>query len=265
MLAYSFMLNALVASWIIASCCAIVSVFIVLRRTAFAAHALGHMSLTGAAAATLLGFPALSGQLLLNMIAAVLMGFMGDRIKKNDLVVGVVLSFVLGLGVYFLFLFQNNYAGSVMNILVGNIFAVTLPQIILLAGLTLGIVIALTIVGRPLLFASLDPVIAAAKHVPMRALAIVFFLMIAITVSMACQVVGSLLVFVLLIIPGAIACQWKESIYGIISVSMLSANFSVSAAIYAAYCWDLPPSFCISMILCGIYLLGLLYNRLAKR
>ena len=121
MWAYSFMQNALLAGLMVAVVCGVVSVFVILRRTGFAAHALGHMSLTGAAGAALLGFPSLLGQLLLNSLAAVVMGLLGDKVKKNDLAFGVVLTFVLGLGAYFLFLFQNNYAGSVMSILFGNI------------------------------------------------------------------------------------------------------------------------------------------------
>ena len=106
MWAYEFMQNALLSGLIVATICGIVSVFVVLRRTAFAAHALGHMSLTGAAGAALLGISGgLLGQLLLNAIAAVAMGLMGEKVKKNDLAIGVVLTFVLGLGAYFLFLF----------------------------------------------------------------------------------------------------------------------------------------------------------------
>ena len=104
---YEFMQNALIAGMIVATVCGIVSVFVILRRTAFAAHALGHMSLTGAAGAALLAWPALVGQLCLNGLAAIVMGLMGDKIRKNDLTVGVVLTFVLGLGAYFLFLFQK--------------------------------------------------------------------------------------------------------------------------------------------------------------
>lgn len=261
MWAYDFMRNAVLSGLIVATVCGLVSVFVILRRTGFAAHALGHMSLTGASGAALLGLPSMLGQLLLNGFAAIVMGLMGDKVRKNDLVIGVVLSFVLGLGAYFLFLFQNNYAGSVMAILFGNIFAVSVAQLWQLSGLAIVILSVMLIISRPLIFSSIDPVVAESKNVRVKLLSMVFFLVLAVTVSMACQVVGALLVFVLLIIPGAIGIQWGESIYGIVGVSIISANISVFIALYLSYYFDLPASFCITMLLCTAFFVGMIKNK----
>lgn len=265
MWAYDFMLNALFAGLMAATVCALVSVFVILRRTGFAAHALGHMSLTGAAGAALLGMPMMLGQLLFNVIAAMVMGFMGDKVRKNDLAVGVVLTFVLGLGAYFLFLFQNNYAGSVMSILFGNIFAVSHSQLWQMLGLSALVIAVLIVISRPLIFSSIDPVVAAAKNLSLRLLSVVFFAILAITVTMACQVVGVLLVFVLLIIPGAVGMQWGESMKGVIAISVIIANLAVVAALYLSYQFNLPASFCITMLLCLVYFLGAIYHWIAKK
>ncbi len=258
MWAYDFMQHALYSGLIIATVCGVVSVLVVLRRSAFAAHALGHMSLTGAAGAALVGIPAITGQLLLNILCAIIMGLMGDKVKKNDLAVGVVLTFVLGLGAYFLFLFQNNYAGSVMSILFGNILAVSSNQIYILLVLAIIILLTLAIIARPLIFASIDPVLAKSKNVSVRFLAVLFFVLLALTVSMACQVVGALLVFVMLIIPGAIGMQWGDSIYKITFISVIVANLTIIISLYIAYYFNLPTSVCITMILSLIYFLGIL-------
>ncbi|MBP9742537.1 MAG: metal ABC transporter permease [Burkholderiales bacterium] len=257
MWAYSFMQHALWSGLIIATVCGIMSVFIVLRRSAFAAHALGHMSITGAAAAALLGQSIIIGQLVLNLICALIMGVIGDKVKKNDLAVGVVLTFVLGCGAYFLFLFQNNYAGGVMSILFGNILAVSVSQIYILSGLSTIILAIIVVIARPLLFASIDPVIASSKNVPLRYLTIIFFMLLALTVSMACQIVGALLVFVMLVIPGAIGIQWGGSIYKIILISIIAANSSVILALIIAYNFNLPVSFCITTILSLGYIGGI--------
>ncbi len=258
MWAYDFMRHALYAGLIIATVCGVVSVFVVLRRSAFAAHALGHVSLTGAAGAALVGISAITGQLLLNILCAIIMGLMGDKVKKNDLAVGVVLTFALGLGAYFLFLFQNNYAGSVMSILFGNILAVSSQQIYILLLLAVIILFTLVVFARPLIFASIDPVLAKSKNVAVKFLAVLFFVLVAITVSMACQIVGALLVFVMLIIPGAIGMQWGDSIYKIIFISVIVANLTIIIALYVAYYFNLPTSVCITMILSLIYFLGIL-------
>ncbi|MCC2644362.1 MAG: transporter permease [Burkholderiales bacterium] len=264
MWAYDFMQNAVLAGIIVATICGVVSVFVVIRRSAFAAHALSHMSLTGATLGMLLGFSAISGQLFVNLIAALTMGFLGDKIKKNDLAIGVVLTFVLGLGAYFLFLFQNNYSGGVLNILFGNILAVSKEQIYLLTGLSIGILLILTICARPLLFASIDPTLAEAKNLPIRFLSIVFFCIIAVTVSMACQIVGALLIFVLLIIPGAIAGLWCDGFYKTILVSVLVANISVFISLCIAYQFNLPTSFCITTLMSLIYAISHIKNQVLK-
>jgi zinc/manganese transport system permease protein len=256
MLAYDFMQNALIAGVLIATICGIVSVFVVIRRTAFATHALGHISLTGAAGAGLIGVSTITGQLVANIVAAIIMGLLGDKIKKNDLNIGVVLTFFLGLGAYFLFLFQNNYAGSVMSILFGNILSVSTAQIQILALLSAVIIVVFLVCARPLLFASIDATLAEAKRVPIRLLSTIFFLILAITISMACQVVGTLLIFALLIIPGAVANQWCDGFYKSIIVSIVTANFAIIGSLLLAFYYDLPVSFCITMLMSISYSIG---------
>ncbi|MCC2625572.1 MAG: transporter permease [Burkholderiales bacterium] len=264
MWAYDFMQNAILSGIIVATICGIVSVFVVLRRSAFAAHALSHMSLTGAAMGMLLGFPAIWGQLIVNLIAALFMGLLSDKVKKNDLAIGVVLTFVLGLGAYFLFLFQNNYSGGVLTILFGNILTVSKEQLFVLVMLSLGILVILGIFARPLLFASLDPTLAEAKNLPIRFLSILFFCILAITVSMACQIVGALLIFVLLIIPGAIAGLWCDGFYKSVLVSIIIANISVFISLCIAYQFNLPTSFCITTLMSFIYTISYIKNLIFK-
>jgi zinc/manganese transport system permease protein len=250
---YEFMHNAFIASSIIATICGIISVFVVIRRTAFASHALSHTSLTGAAAASLVHLSPLSGELIVNILAASFMGLISPHIKKADLTIGVVLSFFLGLGVYFLFLFQNNYSGSVMSILFGNILVVSVIQIHELLFLGAIIVVVLLFILRSLLFASLDPTIALSQKIPLSKLNIIFFILLAITVSMACQIVGALLVFILLVIPGAIANDWCDGIYSSILLSVISANCATFFALVLAYKFDVPVSFCLSMLMTLFY------------
>lgn len=264
MWAYDFMQHALIAGMIVASISAIISVFVVLRRMVFATHALGHMSITGFALASILGFSGMLGQVLLNLVAASIMGVLGDKIKKNDLAVGVILSFVLGLGAYFLFLYQNNYAGGVMSVLFGNILAVSNLQIHILSYIAIFTLMVLIVIARPLLFSSIDPVIAEAKNIPIRMISILFFLLVALTVSMACQIVGALLLFVLLVIPGAIAIEIGDNIYKIILTSIISANMAFALALCIAYYWNLPVSFCLTTILAIMYFMVKIKSILRK-
>ena len=261
MFSYSFMQYAFIAGTIIALVCGIISFFVIVRRLSFAAHALGHISLTGAAGAVLISMSAMTGQLIINIFAGILMGAFGDKIKKNDIAVGIVLTFFLGLGTYFLFLYQTGYSGSVMSILVGNILTVSLEQIYELLGLAIFTIFLLAIIARPLFISSLDPVFAESKNIPNKLLSMLLFIAIAITVSMACQVVGILLVFSLLIGPAAIATQWVDGFYKPIILSTIVSVVTVWSGIISAYYIDVPISFIITTIICGLYIIGILKNR----
>lgn len=160
---YTFMLYAFIAGTIIALICGIISFFVIIRRLSFASHALGHISLTGASGAVLLNLSAMTGQLVINLVAGLLMGAFGDKIKKNDIAIGIVLTFFLGLGTYFLFLYQSGYSGSVMSILVGDILTVTLEQIYILLTLAIFTIALLAMIARPLFISSIDPVFAESK------------------------------------------------------------------------------------------------------
>ncbi|WP_408606610.1 metal ABC transporter permease [Francisella frigiditurris] len=257
---YTFMQYAFIAGTIIAFICGVISFFVIIRRLSFASHALGHISLTGAAGAVLINISAMTGQLFINLVAGLLMGAFGDKIKKNDIAIGIVLTFFLGLGTYFLFLYQTGYSGSVMSILIGNILTVTLEQIYILLGLAIFTIILLISIARPLFISSLDPVFAESKNIPNKLLSILLFVAIAITVSMACQVVGILLVFSLLIGPAAIATQWVDGFYKPIILSTIISIASVWSAIIAAYYIDVPISFFITSIICGLYVISIVKN-----
>ena len=264
MLSYSFMQNAFLAGTLIAIICGIVSFFVVLRKAAFAAHGLGHISLTGASGAVFIGLSAMSGQLIANIIAASIMGLMGDKIKKNDLAIGIVLTFFLGLGAYFLYLYQTGYSGSVMSILFGNILSVSYRQIITLAVMAIIILIILAPIAKALFFASIDPLLAQAKNIPSKFLSMLFFITLALTVTMACQIVGALLVFALLIGPAACAFQWSDGFYRSMLLSIIISLSSVWGALCLAFYADLPASFCITMLICAIYLIGCLKSYIVR-
>lgn len=261
MFSYTFMQYAFIAGTIIAIICGIISFFVIIRRLSFASHALGHISLTGASGAVLLNLSAMTGQLIINLIAGILMGAFGDKIKKNDIAIGIVLTFFLGLGTYFLFLYQSGYSGSVMSILVGNILTVTIEQIYMLLALAIFTIILLAIIARPLFISSIDPIFAESKKVPNKLISILLFVCIAITVSMACQVVGILLVFSLLIGPAAIATQWVDGFYKPIFLSTTISTITVWAGIVAAYYIDIPVSFFITSTICALYLISIAKNR----
>src|SRR3984885_831486 len=200
----SFVQNAFIAGTLIAIVAAIVGYFVVLRAQAFAAHALSHVGFAGATLAALLGTSALLGMSGFTAVAALGIGALGKRIRGRDVEIGMILSLALGLGVLFLRLYTSS-ASEAVGVLFGSILSVTQSNIDWTIMLGLGTLIILAAIFRPLLFSSIDPEVAEARGVSIKALSIIFMFLLAITVAESIQVVGVLLVFALIVVPAAAA------------------------------------------------------------
>jgi zinc/manganese transport system permease protein len=202
LLRHDFVQNAFLAGTLVAVLSAVVGYFIVLRGQSFASEALSHIGFAGATGAALLGLSPLAGMLAFTCLAAIGMGTLGKRLRGRDIEVGMLLSFMLGLGVLFLSLYTR-YASEAVGVLFGSILSVTRQDVLITLAGGLVTIVVLIFLYRPLLFASIDPDMAEARGVPVQGLSILFLLLMALSVSMAIQVVGVLLVFALLVVPAA--------------------------------------------------------------
>ena len=204
LLHYSFVQNALLAGLLVAIVAGLVSRFVVARNMSFAVHALAEVGFTGSTGFILIGLSPVLGLLTGSMLTAVFIGTLGLRVRERDAVVGVVMSFGLGLGVLFLTLYSR-YATEAINLLFGAITSVTSGDVMLLTGMSIVTIGGLAVMYRPLTFATVDPIVAEARGVPVRLISVLFLLLLAAAVAEAVQVVGILLILTLLITPGATA------------------------------------------------------------
>src|SRR5262245_41809697 len=261
MLTYEFMQNAFIATAMVAVVAGLVGYFLVLRGQTFAGHALSHIGFAGATGAGLVGLAPIWGLAGLALAAGIGMGLIGERLARRDVAIGVVLAFALGLGLLFLH-YYTSFATQAAAILFGNVLAVSRPMLVTLALLGAGTLLALAIVMRPLIFATLQPELAEAKGVPMRLVATAFLAIVAIAVAESAQVVGVLLVFALMVGPPA-AAQIVARRLG--SGLLLAAIFAVAVAwlgIVVAYYTDWPASFCIAALSAILFFgCALLFNR----
>lgn len=252
--AYDFMRNAFLAGTLAAIVSAVIGYFVVLRNQNFAGHALSHIAFAGAAGAGLVGLTPSTGQLLLTVLAAIGMGSLGERASKSDVAIGVTLTFFLGLGVLFLH-FYTSYAGQAMAILFGDLLGVSeklIKEMLIYSVISL---LGISLMARRLLFASLQPELAEAKGISLHLLSVVFFILVAIAITEASQVVGILLVFTLLVCPPASALCYTHSFWGGIGLSIALGIFIVWVGIILAYLTDWPVSFWISALSFSTYLL----------
>lgn len=263
-LSYEFIQNALIAGSIAAVLGAIVGYFVIIRNVGFAAHALAHIGFTGATGAMLFGLTPLQGMLAIGSLAGAIMGISGNKIHRSELAIGIVLSISLGFGTLFLSLYQG-FAGEATAILFGNIFGVSHAQVIETFFLALLSLSLLGLFSRRLLFASIQPDLAESRGLSLTCLSTAFMIVLAISVSLASQVVGTLLVFTLLIAPAGIASRLCHSFWKTIFISLLIGLGSVWSGILLACITNRPPNFWIAGILFMLYLLTELQVRLSRK
>lgn len=203
----------------------VVGTFVMKRDLAFAVHGISELSFAGAAFALLIGADIVTGSLVGSIAAALLIGLMGGRAREKNSVIGVIMPFGLGLGILFLALYQGRAANK-FGLLTGQIVAVDTVQLQVLAVTAVVVIAVLLAVWRPLTFASVDPEMARARGVPVRALSIVFMVVLGVSVALSLQIVGALLVLALLITPAAAALK-------VTSAPRLVLLFSVVFAVTA--------------------------------
>ena len=253
LLGRDFVQQALIAAALLALVAGLIGPFIVMRQMSFAVHGSSELSLTGAAFALLTGLNVGLGALFGSALAAILFGFLGQRARERDSAIGVVMAFGLGMAVLFIHLYPGR-AGTSFALLTGQIVGVGYSGLAMLIVVTVLVVATLAITYRPLLFATADPEVAAARGVPVRALGIVFAALVGIVAAQGVQIVGALLVMSLLITPAAAAARVFSSPVATITASVVFAEISAVGGIVASLAPGVPVSVFVTTISFAIYL-----------
>jgi zinc/manganese transport system permease protein len=188
------------------------------------------------------------------------LGLLSLRGRERDSAIGAVLAFGLGVGVLFLSLYQG-YATEATNLLFGSIVGVSDHQLAVLAAVAAIVLAGIAVLYRPLLFSSVDPEVAAARGVPLRALSVAMFLLLALTTAEAIQVVGVLLVLTLVITPAAAAQRLTVRPGLAVALSIAIAVVATEGGILLSLEKSWPTSFFISAISFAVYLFARVYKR----
>ncbi len=186
-------------------------------------------------------------------MAAILFGILGQRARERDSAIGVVLAFGLGLAVLFIHLYPGR-AGTSFALLTGQIVGVGYSGLALLVAVTVLVTGVLAVSYRPLLFATADPEVAAARGVPVRVLGIVFAALVGVVAAQGVQIVGALLVMSLLITPAAAAARVFSSPAAVIAASVVFAELSAVLGIVLSLAPGVPVSVFVTTISFVIYL-----------
>jgi zinc/manganese transport system permease protein len=270
LLAHPFLANALIAGTAIALVAGLAGYFLVLRGQVFTGDALGHVAFTGAAAALAFGLDARAGLFVATIGLGVMMGLLGERGRADDVVIGNVLAWVLGLGVFFLTLFVSSRSaedsGAGVTVLFGSIFGLDASRAWTAAVVAAVVAALLLLIARPLLFATLDGVVAAARGVPVRLLGVAFLALVGVATAVAAQAVGALLILGLMAAPAGTAQRLTLRPYlglfasGAIAVFDMWVGLALSVGVPA-----LPPSFAIIAVAAAVYALAFVATALPSR
>ncbi|MEU5300930.1 metal ABC transporter permease [Streptomyces noursei] len=269
-LAQPFFQHALLAGSAIAAACGLVGCFLVLRAQVFTGDALSHVAFTGAMAALAFGYDLRLGLFAATVAIALLFGTLGRRARPDDVVIGSIFSWILGLGAFFVTLYTtsrstaNGTAG--VSVLFGSIFGISAGQATAAALVALGVCLLVLLIARPLLFATLDEAVAAARGVPVRLLGYSFLALAGVSAAEATQAVGSLLLLGLLAAPAGAAIRLTDRPYRALALSAALAVLEMWAGLFAAHAFpEIPPSFAIMAAATTVYAATFLIRRPATR
>lgn len=258
LLHFHFMQNAYLAGTCVAIIAGIMGYFMVLRSQSFAGHSLANVGFAGATGSVLFGIPAMVGLFVAGLGAA--LGIQTFHLaerqnRQSDIAVGAILTAALALGYLFLHLATAEYAANVYNILFGYVLGINDSSVTIIFWSTLLLLLILLVIARPLYFASLDPAVAAAQGVPVRALALGYLVLLALVVASAVQVVGVLLIFALLVTPAALA-QYVSSRPGVAAlIAVIAALGFTWLGLAVSYFTSYPVGFVITTLAFATYVL----------
>jgi zinc/manganese transport system permease protein len=250
MFAQPFMQHALLAGTAVALAAGLVGYFVVLRAAVFTADALSHVAFTGALAALAAGVDLRIGLFVVTIGVAVGMGALGRRGRPDDTVIGGVFAWILGLGVLFLRLYTSsgngaNGAGSV-SVLFGSIYGLSAERAIVTAVIGAVTCVIVLLIARPLLFATVDEAVAAARGVPVRLLGFGFLALVGLATAEATQVVGALQILGLLAAPAGAALRLTDRPLRGLAISAVIAVASMWIGLIVSYeVPRIPPTFAI--------------------
>jgi zinc/manganese transport system permease protein len=258
MFAHEFVRNAYLAGTFIALACGTIGWFLVLRGQVFAGDALSHVAFVGAIGAAVLGVDERVGLFVLTLALALAMGTLGRQGRADDVVIGIIFAWILGLGALLLAILAASAGGgsgiTTADTLFGSIYSLSAGGSVLAALIAAGVTLTLLAAARPLLLLTLDPDLARVRGLPVAAIAVAFLGALAIIVAESTQAVGALLLLGLIAAPAGAARALTArpflalALSGGLAVVAMWGGLALSYAIAA-----LPPSSAI------IGLAGLMY------
>ncbi|CAH0417648.1 metal ABC transporter permease [Periweissella ghanensis] len=260
MFALEFMKNAYFAGTTVAILCGVLGVFVIARRLAFLGHALSEIGFSGATFGLLLNFSPLNGMLLATVLSAFAAHGLGVQRERSEVATSAVSAAFMGAGVLFLSL-SNKNASFATSILFGSIVGISVQNVIQICSISIIVLLIMLLIYRRLKFDSFDAVGASIQYNNTNLISLLFLVIMAVSVSVAAQIVGSLLIFVLLTLPAATAQIFCKSVNKMILFAVIQAILGVWLGLALGYYTSWPVSFFIAIFEASVYLISRIATR----
>ena len=234
-LAYPFFIRAMAASAIVGLVCATIGSYIVLRGLAFMGDALSHSAFPGVVVAFMLKAPFYLGASIAAVGTALAIGWVTRQGKlRGDTAIGVMFAGMFALGI-FLFSLIPNYVGDLFGFLFGEVLGIGMSDLISLVVLAALVLVTVALLWKELLYATFDPLGAAASGLPVGKLDYLLLALIALTIVISLQSVGIILVVAMLVTPAATAQLVSNSFGRLVVVAAAIGIVSPIIGLYISY------------------------------
>lgn len=256
MFSYDFMQNAFIAGTIVSIVAGVIGTFVVARNYAFLTHSLSEIGFAGAAFGLWIGWPALLGMMIATSVASVAIGALESTYTKHDNVTSAVSALAIGLGILFLALGHTS-SNAATGILFGSVLGISHRDLYLLIILALIVLVTLLFNYRSLRQLAFDEAGIFLQTWKQKSVRYTFLIMIALSISISSQLVGSLLIFVLVTLPAASAKYYAKTTLQLMGMAIVFALFGTWIGLTIAYLTNLPTSLFIAIIEVIIYLVSI--------
>jgi zinc/manganese transport system permease protein len=242
----SFMINTWIVATIVAAVAGVVGFFVVIRGSSFAAHALPLSTFPGAAGASLLGINPLFGLLVFSGLGVIGISQLGRR-GRQEVATALSLVTLLGLGALFLSM-STEYSQATYALLFGEVLGVSSSDLTPVAAVSAVSILLVALLFRPLLLSSVSPELGEARGVSARRMELLFLSIVALATATALPVVGTLLVFSLMVGPASAARALTDRPLGAMLLSAVISLVIIWAAIILGFVSDWPIGFFVGSL-----------------
>jgi len=263
---YGFMQRAFQAAFLIAVIAPILGLFLVLRRQSLMADTLSHISLAGIALGLFLNVNPTFMTLVVVVIAAVIIEYLGSLYKSySEISIAILMSAGMSVALVLMSLSSGGPTTTIQQYLFGSIVTISQQQIYLLVALFVIVVVLFLVFRKPMYVLTFDEDTAFTAGLPAQLMSILFIVITGVTIAVIMPIAGALLVSAIMILPAAIAMRISKSFNWVIIVGIIVGIIGMFSGLTVSYEWGTPPGATITLVFIAIFVLTTVAIKIVQR